>query len=140
MGRPRLGPWREGDSGSRDSSAPSHSLKESDPPVAVPRGGFSPRSGLMCRVTPPLGGPWRCWGPPPLAALPQEEARASAPSSRPARQGMEPGRSVPAELKLRKPSQRARIPAPFLAHSVGRWLGPRPPVPPFAGRSPSSPP
>ncbi|XP_059711962.1 espin-like protein [Haemorhous mexicanus] len=49
----------------------------------------------------------------------QEEARASAPSSRPARQGMEPGRSVPAELKLRKPSQRARIPAPFLAHSDG---------------------
>ncbi|CAN8199532.1 unnamed protein product [Coccothraustes coccothraustes] len=48
-----------------------------------------------------------------------EEARASAPSSRPARQGMEPGRSVPAELKLRKPSQRARIPAPFLAHSDG---------------------
>ncbi|TRZ23445.1 hypothetical protein HGM15179_003600 [Zosterops borbonicus] len=32
---------------------------------------------------------------------------------------MEPGRSVPAELKLRKPSQRARIPAPFLAHSDG---------------------
>ncbi|RMC02312.1 hypothetical protein DUI87_21480 [Hirundo rustica rustica] len=32
---------------------------------------------------------------------------------------MEPGRSVPAELKLRKPSQRARIPAPFLAHSGG---------------------
>ncbi|XP_063264644.1 kelch-like protein 30 isoform X1 [Prinia subflava] len=50
---------------------------------------------------------------------PQEEARASAPSSRPARQGMEPGRSVPAELKLRKPSQRARIPAPFLAHPDG---------------------
>ncbi|XP_048170603.1 espin-like protein [Corvus hawaiiensis] len=49
----------------------------------------------------------------------QEEARASAPSSRPARQGMEPGRSVPAELKLRKPSQRARIPAPFLAHPDG---------------------
>ncbi|XP_033372635.1 espin-like protein [Parus major] len=48
-----------------------------------------------------------------------EEAPASAPSSRPARQGMEPGRSVPAELKLRKPSQRARIPAPFLAHPDG---------------------
>ncbi|XP_068277107.1 espin-like protein [Nyctibius grandis] len=32
---------------------------------------------------------------------------------------MEPGRSVPAELKLRKPSQRARIPAPFFAHPGG---------------------
>ncbi|GAB0193325.1 espin-like protein [Grus japonensis] len=29
---------------------------------------------------------------------------------------MEPGRSVPAELKLRQRSQRARIPAPFFAH------------------------
>ncbi|XP_072789636.1 espin-like protein [Taeniopygia guttata] len=78
---------------------------------------------MMCRPTPQLGGPWRFLGPPPLAALPQEEARASAPSSRPARQGMEPGRSVPVELKLRKPSQRARIPAPFLAHPDGA-LGP----------------
>ncbi|XP_016155918.1 PREDICTED: espin-like protein [Ficedula albicollis] len=51
--------------------------QDSDPPEAVPRGGFSsPRR-------------------------------------------MEPGRSVPAELKLRKPSQRARIPAPFLAHADG---------------------
>ncbi|KQK79542.1 espin-like 1 [Amazona aestiva] len=31
---------------------------------------------------------------------------------------MEPGRSVPAELKLRKPSQRARIPAPFFDHPM----------------------
>ncbi|XP_054138965.1 espin-like protein [Melozone crissalis] len=50
--------------------------------------------------------------------LPSEEARASAPQP-PGPAGMEPGRSVPAELKLRKPSQRARIPAPFLAHSDG---------------------
>ncbi|XP_050164372.1 espin-like protein isoform X2 [Myiozetetes cayanensis] len=32
---------------------------------------------------------------------------------------MEPSRLVPAELKLRKPSQRARIPEPFLAHPDG---------------------
>ncbi|XP_052659120.1 espin-like protein [Harpia harpyja] len=32
---------------------------------------------------------------------------------------MEPGRSVPAEQKLRKPSQRARIPAPFFTHPDG---------------------
>ncbi|XP_075273964.1 espin-like protein [Opisthocomus hoazin] len=46
----------------------------------------------------------------------QEEACASPPGSCPPRRGMEPGRSVPEELKLRKPSQRARIPAPFFAH------------------------
>ncbi|XP_065529919.1 espin-like protein [Lathamus discolor] len=32
---------------------------------------------------------------------------------------MEPGGLVPAELKLRRPSQRARIPAPFFAHPHG---------------------
>lgn len=37
----------------------------------------------MCRVTPQLEGPWRCWGPPPVAAVPQEEARASAPQQPP---------------------------------------------------------
>ncbi|XP_071422951.1 espin-like protein [Pithys albifrons albifrons] len=41
------------------------------------------------------------------------------PQSRPARRGMEPSRSVTAELKFRKPSQRAGIPAPFLAHPDG---------------------
>ncbi|XP_074449129.1 espin-like protein [Larus michahellis] len=56
-----------------------------------------------------------------------EEACAFPPGSRPARRGMEPGRSVPAELKLRKPSQRARIPAPFFAHPAGADLpGPDP--------------
>ncbi|XP_057886777.1 espin-like protein [Melospiza georgiana] len=47
------------------------------------------------------------------------EQPAQPPAAGGGRAGMEPGRSVPAELKLRKPSQRARIPAPFLAHSDG---------------------
>ncbi|XP_059678808.1 espin-like protein [Gavia stellata] len=44
---------------------------------------------------------------------------------------MEPSGSVPAELKRRKPPQRARIPAPFFAHSVGRLHRPQPPARPF---------
>ncbi|KAM9542938.1 espin-like protein isoform 1-T1 [Guaruba guarouba] len=42
---------------------------------------------------------------------------------------MEPGRSVPAELKLRKPSQRARIPAPFFTHPHGAAEPAKPPGP-----------
>lgn len=73
------------------------------------------------------------------ALLLQEEAFASPSGSHPARLGMEPGGSVSAELKLRKPSQRARIPAPFFAHPVGRWLRPRPPAyPPRAAAPPRS--
>lgn len=52
---------------------------------------------------------------------------------------MEPGRSVPAELKLRTPSQRAWTPAPPFAHPVGRRLRPRPPARPLGWRSPLTP-
>lgn len=97
----------------------------------------------MCRAS----SPGHAWGTVgvlgahlPLPALLQEEACASAPGSPPARRGMEPGRSVPVEQKLRKPSQRARIPAPFFTHLVGRWLGPRPPARPLGCRPPSEPP
>ncbi|XP_069647732.1 espin-like protein [Haliaeetus albicilla] len=76
----------------------------------------------MCRASSP-GHAWGTLGVLgahlPLPALLQEEACASAPGSRPARRGMELGRSVPAEQKLRKPSQRARIPAPFFTHPDG---------------------
>ncbi|KAK2538273.1 hypothetical protein Q9233_002133 [Columba guinea] len=49
----------------------------------------------------------------------REEACASSPSSCLAWQRMELGRSMPADLKLHKPSQRARIPASFFAHPDG---------------------
>ncbi|XP_062467075.1 espin-like protein [Pezoporus occidentalis] len=42
---------------------------------------------------------------------------------------MEPGGLVPAELKLRKPSQRARIPAPFFTHPHGAAEPAEPPGP-----------
>ncbi|XP_054692064.1 espin-like protein isoform X1 [Grus americana] len=56
-------------------------------------------------------------GPSP-PRLPSSRRRPAplSPGSHPAQRGMEPGRSVPAELKLRQRSQRARIPAPFFAH------------------------
>lgn len=55
--------------------------------------------------------------------LPSCRRRPEPTSSHLAQQGMEPGKSVPVELK---PSQRARIPAPFFTHLVGCWLCPWP--------------
>ncbi|XP_036244285.1 espin-like protein [Molothrus ater] len=73
------------------------------------------------QLSPPqqLGGALEVSGPTSRCCPPSGGGPRLCPQQPPARQGMEPGRSVPAELKLRKPSQRARIPAPFLAHSDG---------------------
>lgn len=75
----------------------------------------------MCRVTPQPGRPWRCWGPPPLAALPQDGARqvgaggAEAPQALAAGQDpgalpRPPGRSL---ARPAAPGSSPRRPCPF---------------------------
>lgn len=139
-GGPGLGPWPQGDSGQQGflssvlSSEGIRSSRGCPPSRVLPevRGDVSGH--------PSAGGALEVLGPTSICCPPPGGGPRLCRSSRPARQGMEPGRAVPAEMKLRKPSQRAGIPAPFLAHSVGRRLGPRPPAHPLGGRAPSSPP
>lgn len=129
-----------GRGGSGGSAAPFCLLKETPTHGSFPgRVPHNDRDDVPSILTghPAPGHPWG--GSSPLPVLLQVEACASPLGSDPARQGMEPGRPVPAELKLRKPSQRARIQAPFFAHLVGRWLRPRPPARPLDRRPPETP-
>ncbi|XP_074690589.1 espin-like protein [Strix aluco] len=97
--------------------------------VRVGRGHGAPTEGLVAMGTAPgsvLGcGASRC----SQEGEGAEEACASRPGSHPARRGMKPGRAVPAEPKLRKPSQRARIPASFFAYPDGAAEPADPPGP-----------
>lgn len=124
-------PW--GRAGSRDSSAPSRPPKESDPPVALPRGGFSPRTGVMCRLTPQLGealevlGPTSPCCPPPGGGLRLCPQQPPGPAGDGARQvGAGRAEAPQAVAAGQDPGALPRPPGRSLARPAAPGSSPRP--------------
>ena len=133
-GRPRAWPsaagasrWPSGGEGAAGAPQIRPVFGRKRPPGGLFQGGFPAGTG-------------RCAGHPPGAALTRPRVGDRGGPSPLACSPPEGGlRLSPRQPKLRKPSQRAGIPAPCVAHPVGRWLRPRPPARPLGCRPPPPP-